>query len=44
MKIFKLFCFLFLLSSISYSQTFFSSVPDFGGDEMEGRTYNVIPS
>jgi hypothetical protein len=26
-----------------YSQSFFSIIPDFGGDEMEGRLYNVIP-
>ncbi len=34
--------FLFILR-VSYSQTFFSIIPDLGGDEMEGRFYNVIP-
>ncbi len=28
---------------VTFSQTFFSLIPDFGGDEMEGRLYNVIP-
>lgn len=31
------------LKSFAFTQSFFSVVPDFGGDEMEGRLYNVIP-
>lgn len=31
------------LKSLAFTQSFFSVIPDFGGDEMEGRTYNVIP-
>ena len=43
MKLFKIFCLLLFFNTFSYSQTFFSVIPDFGGDEMEGRLYNVIP-
>src|SRR5687767_4650762 len=42
----KEFTFLLFISLIyvsSYSQSFFSKIIDFGGDEMEGRAYNVIP-
>jgi hypothetical protein len=43
MKILNILNFLCLLSTHSYSQTFFSSIPDLGGDEMEGKILNVIP-
>ncbi len=41
MKIFIIIlCF---VSTHLYSQTYFSSIPDLGGDEMEGKIFNVIP-
>ena len=32
-----------LLNTNGYSQSFFSVIPDFGGDKGEGKIYNVIP-
>jgi len=43
MKAFNLTLLIVFLKSLTFSQSFFSVVPDFGGDEMEGRLYNVIP-
>lgn len=43
MKAFNLILLIILLKSVTFSQSFFSLIPDFGGDEMEGRLYNVIP-
>jgi len=43
MKMFKLTILLVFIYQLSFSQSFFSVIPDFGGDEMEGRIYNVIP-
>ncbi|MGB4850214.1 MAG: T9SS type A sorting domain-containing protein [Saprospiraceae bacterium] len=43
MKAFVLTILIVSFKSFAFSQSFFSVVPDFGGDEMEGRLYNVIP-
>ncbi len=41
-NIISLFVFAFIFVKCD-AQSFFSIIPDFGGDEMEGRMYNVIP-
>lgn len=43
MKVLYLTLSIIFVKSVSFSQNFFSLIPDFGGDEMEGRLYNVIP-
>ncbi len=43
MKIYYLTVLMVFIKSLTFCQSFFSLIPDFGGDEMEGRLYNVIP-
>ena len=43
MKSFFCILIVILINSPFFSQSYFSVIPDFGGDEMEGRLYNVIP-
>ncbi|HZV67975.1 MAG TPA: T9SS type A sorting domain-containing protein [Saprospiraceae bacterium] len=43
MKAFNIILLIVFLKSLTFSQSFFSVIPDFGGDDMEGRLYNVIP-